>query len=370
MWNYFQENRFTLKAKACVNRHSKWLTLALISIFSLGLHGCQQEPPAADVPPLKVKTVAVDKLPSSYQWLLNGVLQARIETPLALQVSGKVQQLKVDIGDKVSAGQTLLAVDESDFVLAVKSAQAAIKATAAEIAQTEADLIRIDALQQRKLASEQAKQQLENQLKALQAQQNANRQKLKQAKNQQDYTTLKAPNSGVISKKMVQDGQVVGAGQALLQLVVDGQREIRVAVPENRIEQLPKQAQAVVQQKTYRVKLRTLEPQADAASRTWTAYYQLPQNTLFNQIPLGQTATLQFSEMNQGVQVPLSALYEQGDYPSVWLLVDGKAQRQAVQIIRLSRESAWIKGDFPSKAKVIALGVHRLNEGQALEEMP
>ncbi|MBO1927336.1 efflux RND transporter periplasmic adaptor subunit [Thiomicrorhabdus sp. 6S2-11] len=369
MWNYFRENQYmqTTKAKEKNNRLSIALALAGVLVF---VSGCQQDQQVAEVPLLKVKTVLINDSPSSYNWHLNGVLQARIETPLALQVGGKIKNLQVDLGDSVLVDQALLSVDDSDFVLAVKSAQAAIKATAAEIAQTKADLKRIEALQQRKLASEQAKQQLENQLKALQAQQNANQQQLKQAENQLDYTTLKAPNSGVISQKMVQDGQVVGAGQALLQLIVDGQREIRVAVPENRIGQLPKQAQAIVQQQSYSVTLRTTEPQSDAVSRTWNAYYQLADADILNQISLGQTATLQFSAPNQGVEVPLSALYEQGDYPSVWLLVDGKAKRQAVQIIRLGDESAWVKGDFPAHAKVIALGVHLLNEGQSLEEMP
>lgn len=368
MWNYFQENQYTQKINQSSQRKPLLLSMALLGILTLS--GCQQEQPATQVPLLKVKTVVVDDDQSIYQWHLNGVLHARVVTPLALQVGGRVQQLQVDLGGVVSQGQSLLSVDDADFVLAVKSAQAAIKATEAEIAQSKADLRRIDALEQRKLASEQAKQQLENQLKALQAQQNANQQQLKQAQNQLDYTRLESPKSGIISQKMVENGQVIGAGQPLLQLVVDGQREIRVAIPENRINQLPEQAQALISQHTYPLTLRTIEPQADVVSRTWSAYYQLPDSPELNQLPLGQTVKVQFSAINNGVEVPLSALYEQGDYPSVWLLQDSKAKRLPVEIVRLQSESAWVKADFPNQAKVIALGVHLLNEGQDLEEMP
>ncbi|CAN8141169.1 hypothetical protein THIOSC15_2790010 [uncultured Thiomicrorhabdus sp.] len=121
MWNYFRENQYmqTIKAKEKNNHLSIALALAGVLVFVLS--GCQQEQPVTEVPLLKVKTVLINDGPSSYNWHLNGVLQARIETPLALQVGGKIQNL-VYLG-MVLVDQALLSVDDSDFVLAVKSAQ-------------------------------------------------------------------------------------------------------------------------------------------------------------------------------------------------------------------------------------------------------
>lgn len=370
MWNYFQENRYMQTTKNTSGKRKSWCSLALISLFSVALLGCQKEQAPAEIPLLKVKTVTVDNQTSEHYWHLNGTLRARHLIPLALQVSGKVDKLPVDLGSRVTAGEALLSVDDADYLLAVKSVQAEIKATEAEIRQTKADLKRVDALLQRKLASEQAKQQLENQLIALQAQQNANQQQLQQVQNQLGYSTLISPRSGLIGEKMVEKAQVVSAGQVLFQLIADGQREIKVSVPENRIHHLPHTAQASINGKTYPLTIRTKMLQAEPASRTWNAFYLLPDIPELNRMPLNQTVVVQFTAENSGTKIPLSALYEQGDYPSVWLLQDSKAKRLPVEIVRLQGESAWVKADFPSQAKVIALGVHLLNEGQDLEEMP
>ncbi|BBP47118.1 resistance-nodulation-cell division (RND) efflux membrane fusion protein [Thiosulfatimonas sediminis] len=342
-----------------------------VLLFSSALSGCQQEPERPEKSLLKVKVVTVVSSAQSRDWVLNGTLSARKIIPLGLRVAGQVKQVSVDLGSRVDAGQTLLQLDQRDFVLSVKSSQAAIKVTAAQISQTQSDLQRVEALQQRKLASEQAKQQLETQLKALQAQQNANHQNLQQAQNQLDYTQLVAVNAGVIGSRMVEEGQVVNAGQALFQLIVDGQRDVALSVPEARIGDLPDSALATINGQSYPVKLRTRLLQADLPSRTWTVYYQLADSALINRMPLNQSVRVQFTQaLSNQVQLPLSALYEAADYPSVWLLENGKAKRLAVEILRLSSESVWLRADFPANAKVIALGVHLLSEGQPLEEMP
>ncbi|MBO1924913.1 efflux RND transporter periplasmic adaptor subunit [Thiomicrorhabdus sp. 6S3-12] len=351
-------------------KYLNWAGSLFIGLAVLGIAGCQQQQETPETPLLKVKTVLIEQSQQQSRWFLNGTLQAKTTIDLSFRVAGEVAQLNVDLGDRVDADQPLIHLDPADYQLSVTSAQANIRATAAEINQTRSDLKRITALQQRKLASEQAKQQLENQLKVLEAQQKANQQQLQQAQNQLDYTQLKAPVSGIILAKLVEANQVVSAGQPVLQLIADGKREVLVDVPENRLASLPKQGQIRLQGHEYPVELRTLEPQADAASRTWTAFYRIPESEEINALPLGQTVRVQFSQTLSGIRLPLSALYEQGDYRSVWLLQEGKAKRVPVQILRIDRDSAWVAGEFPENSKVIALGVHLLSEGQALEEMP
>src|SRR3546814_16911077 len=46
-----------------------------------------------------------------------------------------------------------------------------------------------------------------------------------------DFAELRAPADGIISKRLVQHGQVVAAGTELLRLIRDGRLEWRAALP-------------------------------------------------------------------------------------------------------------------------------------------
>ena len=52
------------------------------------------------------------------------------------------------------------------------------------------------------------------------------------ARNQAAYTTLFADATGVVAAVLAEPGQVVGAGQGVLRLARDGEREVAIALPE------------------------------------------------------------------------------------------------------------------------------------------
>ncbi|MBN2646807.1 MAG: efflux RND transporter periplasmic adaptor subunit [Thiotrichales bacterium] len=347
-------------------KHTFWI----LSLFGVGLlSGCQptETPPEPVV--LKVQTLTLGSSQSQSQWQLIGTLQAKTVVNLALRVGGEVQQVYTDLGQTVQAGQKLVELDMTDRQLEVRRLQAQMQTITVQITQVKADLQRIRTLEQRKLASEQARQQLETQLKSLEAELSANQQQLAQAQNQLRYGQLKAPFTGVIQHKQVEVQQIVSAGQTLFELVANGEREVKVAIPENRIQALPKQAQAEVAGTVYSVSLRTIEPAADPASRTWTAFYQFAALPELDAMLLGQSVKVRFEQVNPGWQLPLSALYEQGDYPSVWVVEQQRVKRVAVQVLRVDERSAWVTADLAEQSKIVVLGVHLLNEGQRVEEM-
>ena len=70
--------------------------------------------PAAEAAPPWVKTVPIEaSAPGERQF--SGTLRARHETPLALQVGGRVLTRPVQAGQSVAAGQTLLTLDAHDL---------------------------------------------------------------------------------------------------------------------------------------------------------------------------------------------------------------------------------------------------------------
>ena len=224
--------------------------------------------------------------------------------------------------------------------------------------------------------------QAENQVTVLEAKLRTLRLQAQQAQNQLNYTVLKSPGLGKITSIQTEAGEVVTAGQAVASVALAGHREVTVQIPESRLQNFPEKADVSLSGSAQRftASLRELAIQADPLSRTWEARYTLQSavedatmnaSSAFDSLSLGQTAKLTFAEPSNLVKVPNSALYEQGDFVSVWIVKQGKVYRKAVKVSALSESSAWVSavdGDFSEVNSIVVLGVHLLSEGQVVRE--
>ena len=109
--------------------------LALLMI----LNGCNSKADTAEAsvsrPVLAAKVEAAGTQQSAY----TGVVAARTESNLGFRVSGKVIERKVDPGQHVSRGDTLLVLDIGDFELALRSAKNRVNAAEAQLRQRRDD---------------------------------------------------------------------------------------------------------------------------------------------------------------------------------------------------------------------------------------
>ncbi len=360
----------------------KKIFVAGLVVVLLFLSGCSQTDREELVEIEKlipvVKTFAISQPSLTPQWRLTGVVSARFQPSLSFRVNGKIIARSINEGDLVAANQILLQLDPTDYELALKIISANIRATTAEINQAKLALQRQKELLTRNLISQQNIDQSSSQLTVLQERLKAQILQEKQAKNQLNYTLLQAPAQGKILAMQSQVGEVVRAGEPVVSMVLSGNREITVQVPESRLTDLPQQAQVVIYGSShfYLVQLRHLAKKADSLSRTWTANYEFiavnhQENKPFNSLALGKTATLIFETDDKYIKVPNTALYDQGDFVSVWQVIDGKVYRFPVKVIQLSERWAWIdavEGDFSAVESIVSLGVDRLNDGQAVRE--
>jgi membrane fusion protein (multidrug efflux system) len=170
--------------------------------------------------------------------------------PVLPKVSGYVTEVKVDDNQTVKAGQVVLRIDERDLRSKVATAEAGFQnaRAAASVARssvassrtnrvrTAADLTRYATLRQKeevsqqqydaaRAASDAAAADLEGRSRSVSAADAKAAQKqadLDYAKLQLSYAIVTAPSSGIVSRKSVEVGQFVQAGQPLLAIVEDG----------------------------------------------------------------------------------------------------------------------------------------------------
>jgi multidrug efflux system membrane fusion protein len=358
------------------------MTLPLLLGLSL-LSACQDDnaEPSPIIPVVKTLVLGTQTQTQS-SWSLMGTLSARYTSEIAFQINGKVQERLVNASDTVTKNQVLYRLDPRDFELARDVAKANVKATESDVEFALSELSRLKKLIKRNLTSQQAVDQAKNQVTVLEATLAALRLQAQQAQNQLNYTVLKSPGLGRVVSIQTEAGEVITAGQAVATVAMAGDREVIVQVPEGRLQGLPETASVKLSgsDELFTAKLRELAIKADPLSRTWEARYTLQSavedvamngTATLDSLSLGQTAKLTFAEPSSLIEVPISALYEQGDFVSVWILKQGKVYRKPVKVSSLSETSAWVKavdGDFSKVKSIVTLGVHLLSEGQMVRE--
>jgi RND family efflux transporter MFP subunit len=362
--------------------------LVLMTLL-VNLSACQE--PESDVAPKPVpvvKTMQVHQAVNAPLTTLSGTVVARYSPDMAFRVQGKVTERLVNVGDHVNANAVLVRLDPKDYQLALALASANSQATVSELSLAKSEYARLNTLLKRNLVSSQAVEQAQNQVSVLEARLKAQHLIVQQAQNQLNYTTLTSPGLAKVVAVNAEPGSVVAVGQTVVKLALDGHREVAVQVPESRLNGLPKIAKVSLygDSQTVTAHLRELATLADPLSRTWEARFSLPEldEASVLALNLGQTATLHFSAITDTendqqstamtrstLRVPNTALYEQGDFTSIWVVHDGHVKRTAVKVQSLSAESAWIsalEGDLRDVNSIVILGVHLLTDGQAVKE--
>ncbi len=330
--------------------------LALLPIVAL-LAACgERSPPPsiADSGPRLVRTLVIGSGSLQEDHRYSGEVRARHESTLGFRVGGKMIERLVDVGARVKPGQALARLDPADARLAASQADAN-RALAA------ADLKRTQDLKDRNFVSQAALD-----AKATTAQAADTQARL--ARNQAAYTTLFADATGVVAAVLAEPGQVVGAGQGVLRLARDGEREVAIALPETALAGLKPGSQATVtlwaDNQTYPGRIREIAPAADAATRTFAARVSIVGAAA--ELPLGLTATVSFPrEGGERIVVPLAAIFQQGERPAVWVLgKDNEVAPRPVEIERYGDAGAVLKSGLNVGERIVAAGAFKLTAGE------
>ncbi|WP_379875226.1 efflux RND transporter periplasmic adaptor subunit [Lacibacterium aquatile] len=352
------------------------LACSLIALTAVGLAACS-EPEAQkveDIRPVRAEKVTFHEQTRSLS--LAGIVSARIESPLAFQVAGKIIERSVDAGARVKAGQVIARIDPEDYRLRVREAQAQVASAEADLARAKADLDRYAKLKSSQVFVQAVyDQRLATANVAASTVQRA-RSSLKIAENQLGYTDLLASAAGVVTGVLAEPGQVVQAGQSVVRVAQEGGLEVTVGVPENRVEEIRAKGGAQVSlwaepDKEWPATLRELSPSADAATRTYAAKFALENPPAYAQI--GMTATLSLKQQlpKPLARLPLSAIFQKGPQPAVWIVdvASGKVTLTPVEVAAFREDGAWISSGLTEGQTVVTAGVNKIDPAQKVRLM-
>jgi len=213
--------------------------LSILCGLAIVLTGCQegQEQVSTEIKhtswDLPVAAVTSKALPKFYSATGSVVSDQRIE--IASRTSGFVRKILVNEGERVSQGQELIMLDESDVEGAIRQSQAALGKATSALKDAQTDLTRFEALFNRGSISETRLRKIRLQRDLAQASLNEVRAVLGTARAQRQYTRISSPLAGVVVTRHKREGDLAAPGLAILTVESDHGLLLETFVAESRV---------------------------------------------------------------------------------------------------------------------------------------
>ena len=322
----------------------------------------------SEVIPL-VRSTVVKNMGSEQSYTYSGVVKGRHENLLAFQVGGKVIGRYVDLGSAVKPGEVIMQIDPQDIQKEVDSSEAQVSAAESQYRLAKDNLDRYEKLYEGKVISKADYDSIKNAADASAASYRQAQAQYEGSSNKLNYCRLYSDNSGVVASVNAEIGQIIGAGQTVATLVPDGEKEIEINIPENRLEEICSAQQIKVSfwalpDVVLDGQLREVSPMADSATHTYKMRVSLLDAP--PQLKLGMTAAVTVVNQREkaAVFLPLAAVYQTGDTPSVWVVNEGVANLRLVKIGTFGDNQVQVMEGLNEGDIVVTAGVHKLKEGQ------
>lgn len=328
----------------------------------------------AKSPSPEIKFVIVEKVSTQGERggrLYAAVVKPRIESVQSFRVGGRIAARLADVGDHVTQGQVLAALDANDWALNAQTVHGQLTAAIAQRDSAQADLARFEQLTGEKLMSAAELDRQQHAVAAAIGQVAALTAAAREADNKLSYAKLRADADGVVTQVTAEPGQVVSEGTPVITIARTAERELEFSIPEQRRGSI--RLGQTVQVSLWsepatrlEARVRWIAPSADVATRAFPVRASLlvwPPGLLF-----GMTASVRVpadASSPAQVTVPIAAVFDHGSAKAVWV-VDPKAgvlRIAPAEVTALDGNRYVVSGGLHPDDLVVTAGVHRLRAG-------
>lgn len=342
--------------------------LPLVLAINL-LAGCEEHSTRPESP-RPVRTIAAARVDERQIMTQTGTVTPRVETDIGFQVSGRLLRRVVDVGARIGKGDPIASIDPSDIVNEVKAAEADVSSSGAAQTIAQSNLERQRWLFDRQIVAKVSVETAESDWKAAVARHDAALAALASARNKLAYADLRATISGVVTAVGANAGQVVGAGQMVVRLASEGEKDATFDVAESVIDTIPPDVSVRVSllsnpSVSTLGTVREISPTADEATRSYRVKVGLADAP--EAMSLGVTVTGTIAAPGVPViALPAAAISSADGRPAVFVVdvATGRLSLKPVTVERYTEQNVLISSGLGVGERVVVAGVSKLRPDQ------
>ncbi|WP_299879279.1 efflux RND transporter periplasmic adaptor subunit [uncultured Cocleimonas sp.] len=284
---------------------------------------------------------------------------------LSAEITGRVNSINTEAGSFVRKGEKLASLDCRSYLLVKKQAKAALK-----VAETQLNLAKKQlARNQRLIKNGTIPRELFERTEATQQTSLADIELKKASIENTELTiercTIKAPFSGQITQKIVQQGQLVLPGTALFQLMEDAALEVKADIPVTSINEVKgaNLIEFVAGEERIKTSIRSIIQNVDVTSRTQEVRLILPDST---HLAAGISGRIEWS--NGNLQIPTEFIQRKGQNLGIMIaedIVDGTGKAKFI-VLKNAIEGQPANIDLPQQTAIINKNQFRVSDGQLI----
>ena len=285
--------------------------------------------------------VPFETAPASYQLaprerIWDGTIEAVNQATVSSQTSGRVAEILYDVDDFVEAGAVIMRFTDTEQRAAVASARAAAEEAEARFAEAESEHRRISAMFENGTVARARYDQAQANFNAARARLESARSGVASAGEQLEYTVVRAPYAGIVSRRHVEVGEMVRPGEPLMSGLSLESLRVSIDVPQSMIEPIRRigKARVYVDDQQIEGERLTFFPIADPAANTFRVRVDLPEGAVTLYPGMFVKVGFVIGETER-LLIPESAIVHRSELTAVYVVGD---ERVTLRQIRTGRE--------------------------------
>jgi membrane fusion protein (multidrug efflux system) len=285
-------------------------------------------------------------------------LEAEAEALVVAKVSGVVEKIFVEEGNVVRAGQTLAKLDDEQYRLELNQAQSVLEKLANEFDRNES-------LFKNKIVSQEAYDKSKSEYHTQKAAYDL-------AKLRLNYTEIKAPITGIVTKRFVKVGNMVKEDQQTFQVTDFDPLLAVLHVPEREMNKLEKDLPAVlkadaVPDSEFKGKILRISPIVDAGTGTFKVTIEVRDKT--RRLKPGMFARVQivYDTHESALLVPKSAILSEDTDTWAFVIADGTVNKRSVNIGYTNSTHVEVVSGLSLDDIIVTTGLNSLKDGSKIK---
>jgi len=312
---------------------------------------------AKDVQPINIKIAPVTLTSLSEQIVVSGETLADSDVTFSAEIGGRIEYLAVDLGAKVTKGQTLARIDYE-----MQKAQADQAQAQYDLAMKTFD--RLNALKIEELISQQQIDEAETNRTLAEAQ-------LKIAKASLSKSLVKSTINGIVARKFVETGEFVGPGSPVFQIVDFKRVIVKAELPETlaaKVEHnMPVKVRIDALGKEFDGKVHVVLPAANPESKTFQMRAYVDNANYSIKVGMAATVKILAEEHNDVVVAIQDSVLNADNKNVVYVEKDGIAHRKEVVLGATEGQKVIISEGLNVGENLVIVGQRELVDGQPVK---